>query len=285
MPANSPLRRAAKRWLVRTTSERVYAAIQALVMATDMRRGRLWEPELALLSWAVREGEVAIDIGANYGLYTYHLSRAVGSSGIVYAFEPIPFTHRSLRLVALMLRLHNVKIFAKAAAERDGPCVFTVPVQESGAIAAGLAHIRSGLVGDAAVPGCITTCEIAGETVALDGFLPPLRELSLIKCDIEGAELLAFKGCARTLETHLPTVLCEIDDGFLKRFGIRREELLSFFAVRGYRAFVWHDDGLRDLPDAAEPANGNVVFIHPTRLERMQPLLRETMRGAGPVSD
>lgn len=84
-----------------------------------------------------------LDIGANYGLYTYHLSRAVGPSGRVYAFEPVPFTSATLRLVSRILHLGNVELIPKGCGDRAAKVPFTLPIQASGAISAGLAHIAA----------------------------------------------------------------------------------------------------------------------------------------------
>jgi len=274
MAANSALRRAVKRLLVRAIPERLYSYVQALVMAADIRSGRLSEPELGVLPVAVLPGDIAIDIGANYGLYSYHLSRAVGTTGRVYAFEPIPFTYHSLRLVARILRMRNVEAFAKGCSDRTGPCVFRVPLQDSGAIAAGLAHIRPEPASDDMHSmGGRGTREIAADLVALDEFLPPLPDVSFVKCDIEGAELYAFKGFERTIATHSPTVVCEIEQRHLSRFGLRREQVFAFFAEHGYRSFVWQDGGLRDADSSGAVPEGNVIFVHPRRLARVASLV------------
>ena len=77
----------------------IYALALVAVKALDIRRGRWTEPELRLIPHVVRPGESAVDVGANYGLWSYHLARAVGRRGSVVAFEPVPQTFRALRRV------------------------------------------------------------------------------------------------------------------------------------------------------------------------------------------
>jgi len=43
----------------------------------------------------LREGMTVMDVGANWGLYSLLASRAVGPSGKVYAFEPVPEIQRT----------------------------------------------------------------------------------------------------------------------------------------------------------------------------------------------
>lgn len=78
MGANSVGRRITKKALYPNLNEQMYKYVQALAMAWDIRRRSWAEPELDLLPYAVCEGETVLDIGANYGIYSYYLSRQVG---------------------------------------------------------------------------------------------------------------------------------------------------------------------------------------------------------------
>jgi FkbM family methyltransferase len=242
-------------------------------MAMDIRAGRFREPELDLVGVAVHIGETALDLGANYGMYTYPLDRAVGSTGHVYAFEPLPFTSAVLRRVGRLLRFRRVDIVTKGCGERAGTLSFTVPVQDSGAISAGQAHFSSRQDDRPDKEVHVRWPaheEVTCEVVALDQFLPDLEHLSFVKCDIEGAELFAFRGGRRLIERHHPTVLVEINPWFLEGFGQTVDELVGFFAERGYRLYRY-DDTLRELIE--EPAErvveDNYVFVHPDREDRL----------------
>lgn len=270
MAANSLWRRVVKGMLYPVMNERAYCYLQGFAKAFDIRRGKWSEPELDLISVAVRPGDEVLDLGANYGLYTYHLSRAVAATGRVYAFEPLPFTNRSLTLVTRLLGLRNVTIVPKGCSDAAGTVAFTLPIQKSGAPSAGQAHI--GARNDDR-PGRETqvrwdrTTRIDCEVVALDDYLPKLRRLSLIKCDIEGAELLAFRGAARAIERHRPCVICEINPWFLDGFGIRLEDLVAFFDDRGYRLYRYTSEKrLARVATLADVVEDNYVFIHSERL-------------------
>ena len=279
MGANSAARRLVKKALYPVLNEHTYQYLQAASKAWDIRRGKWTEPEIDLVAPAVRPGETALDIGANYGLYCYHLSRALGGRGRVHAFEPVPFTFDTLRTVARLLRFRGVELHRKGCSDRAGRITFTVPVQASGAAAAGQAYIggrdddREGKEEQVRWAG---TRDVVCEVVALDEFLPDVENLSLVKCDIEGAELLAFRGAERMISRHLPTVICEINPWFLEGFGITLGELLSFFSDKGYRLYHYTNGGgagrLREVP-AGEVREDNYVFIHPARGDRFAALL------------
>ena len=286
MPANSPARRLLKRVLFPVMNERTYRLIQCAAKAWDIRTGVWAEPELQLIRFAVRAGETVLDIGANYGVYAYHLSRAVGSSGRVYAFEPIPFTYETCKLVGKFLGFRNVEIIQKGCSDRTGTVAFTLPIQDSGAISAGLAHLSGR---DDQRPGkeqysiYDRTRELVCDVVALDEFLPELPSLSFVKSDIEGADLLAMRGAARIIERHHPTIQCEINPWFLEGFGIPPHAFSEFFEARGYQMYHYEAAGQQGRLRAASIeqlgtlSTHNYFFIHPSRLERFASLLEQSL--------
>jgi FkbM family methyltransferase len=257
-------------------NERSYKYLQAISKALDIRRGSSAEPELDLIPLAVRPGDTVLDLGANYGYYTYPLSRAVGPSGRVYAFEPVPFTYSTLVLVTRFLGARNVTLVPKGCSDAAGTVEFNVPVQKSGAPSAGQAHIGSRNDDRAGAEQQVKwnrSAHVQCEVVALDDYLPRLTNLSLIKCDIEGAELLAFRGATRTIETHKPSIICEINPWFLTGFGLRLEDLIAFFAGRGYGLYHYTDAKKLVPVSLREIVEDNYVFLHPDRLAPFRPLI------------
>lgn len=273
MGANSLPRRMMKRLLAPVLGEGTYSVLQAVAMGWDIRSGNWSEPELELLPLGLRAGETAIDIGANYGLYAYHMSRAVGPTGKVYSFEPIPFTARTFRLVQRGLRFKNVELVNKGCGDKTGVITFDVPVLSNGQISAGQVHMgrnddRSGKERYADWKTRKVDCEV----VVIDDYLPNLNEVALIKCDIEGADLYAMRGAKRTLEKHRPTVIIEITPWFLEGFGLRVADVTRFFFDLGYALYRYESGKLH--PAATEDiVEDNWIFIHPSRRERFARIL------------
>ncbi|MBX3205819.1 MAG: FkbM family methyltransferase [Labilithrix sp.] len=279
MASNSLPRRVVKKLLAPVLNESMYSVMQALAMGFDIKRKTWWEPELELVDRVVRDGDTAIDIGANFGLWAYYLSRACGPSGKVYSFEPIPFTARTFRLIARGLGFdRNVELVAKGCGETSGKVVFTVPVMDTGAISAGLVHMRGrnddrpGREKHARFP---KTKDIECEVVTVDGHLPSVERLSLVKCDVEGADLYALRGARETLKKHKPVVIVEITPWFLEGFGLSVVDVVSFFEELGYHCFRY-DDGGRLVPTPAEAiVEDNWVFVHPQNDGRVRALFVE----------
>lgn len=279
MAADSIFRRILKRLLFPFLNEKNYRWVQSLAKAWDIRTGNWSEPELELIPCAVEAGETVLDIGANYGLYAYHLSKAVGPSGRVYAFEPVPFTFASLQLVCAFLRLKNVHGIPKGCSDQDVRIPFTLPIQSVGPLSAGLAHIgtrNNDREGKKVHFQYDKTQQISCEVIALDHLLTEESSLSFIKCDIEGAELLAFRGAEGLIRRFHPTVLCEINPWFLDGYGIALSDLIGFFSSKGYQLFRYETQGPRKflkVVGQGEVTEDNYLFVHPDRRDRFLPLL------------
>lgn len=279
MGADSLLRRMVKHTLFPFINAGGYKYVQAFSKAWDIYNRSWYEPEIDLIPYAVQPGETALDIGANFGFYCYHLSQAVGPEGRVYAFEPVPFTFETLCLVSKLLRIRSVEFIAKGCSNENGEMMFRVPVQSSGALSAGQAHIslrNNDRAGREKLMPWTEMEEVRAEVVRLDDALSSLDRLSLIKSDIEGAEWFAFQGAEKLIDQHLPSVICEINPWFLEGFGIALEDLLGFFFNKDYQLYFYsNDEGKQHLrPIGPEDiVSDDYVFIHPGRLDRFAPFL------------
>ena len=264
MTSSSPGRHRTKSLLRPLMGGRAYALLHAAAKAWDIRTGRWSEPELDLVARLVRPGETAVDVGANFGLWSCHLSRAVGAAGRVVAVEPIPPTVASLRRVVRLLRLRNVEILDRGLSDAPGRVTFVLPLQASGAINAGLAHV-GGRAG-ASVAG-VDHLEVECEVVRLDD-VGVAGDVAFLKCDIEGAELSALRGGEELLRRHAPTLLLEVDPGFLEGYGLAPEDVFVFLAGLGYGPPHRFEEGHLRPAEGAE-ATGNLLFVHPRRADRV----------------
>jgi FkbM family methyltransferase len=275
MAANSPARRFVKRILAPVLGERSYAVLQAIAMGWDIRSGGWSEPELELVPLAVKPADTVIDIGANFGLWAYHLARAAGPHGRVYCFEPIPFTARTFRYISKALSFSHVDLVEKGVGETTTRMTFKVPVADLGNISAGLVHMgqrNDARAGKELWAQFDKTKEVECDVIAIDDYLPNLTNVSFLKCDIEGADLFAMRGAKKTLESHHPTVIIEINPWFLEGFGVKTEDLVEFFAKLGYRFYVY-DAGRLTPAEVKDVTPRNWVFVHPSRRERLASIL------------
>ncbi len=191
------------------------------------------DPNVArfLRRW-VRPGFVAFDIGANIGTYTVPLSRLVGPTGRVVAFEPNRPTFACLRHNVRQNRLANVVALRAAAGPHPGRAALVVTDANYGEV-----HLAPG-VPAADQPG-VTVTTVDTEVARLG-----LERVDFIKLDVEGFELAALRGARDTLaRTSDLVVQTEIVAAHAARYGFGLEELVAFFAELGYRPFVCDAQG------------------------------------------
>ena len=71
-----------------------------------------WEPHIvSIFNQYIKDGMVAIDIGANIGAHTLILSKLVGESGKVLAFEPCKVNHDILVQNCIVNKSKNTDIY------------------------------------------------------------------------------------------------------------------------------------------------------------------------------
>ena len=232
-------------------------------------RALRYKPELGIVRHLLQPGDTAIDVGANGADWTRALSRAVGSNGLVFAFEADPFYARATELAIRILRLRNVRFHAHGLSEAEGVMHLLVR-NESGDRLVGVSRLVSG--GTAAV--------IPGRTVPvslrrLDDVLSEnfeVRQVRLLKVDVEGHELSVLRGSEEVLKRARPMVVCEVRHADLH--GVTKDGLFHWLETRGFVAFgiLLRPLAIRRFGAAAERPDGSaedVLFVPVERVDTL----------------
>jgi FkbM family methyltransferase len=184
------------------------------------------EPEAEILSRLVSSGDWVIDVGANVGQYTLLLSRLVGSSGRVLAFEPMTTTAATLASVcARYAAWQNISVLNLAATDHVDTLFFQLPIDN-----AGLRNYERAQVSKSGVTPVLG--------IPIDA-LQLTERVTLAKIDAEGHEAEILNGMRNTIERDLPALIVEDN-------GISFPEFLSQL---GYK------------PQKIRPDSPNLVFI------------------------
>lgn len=189
----------------------------------------------------LKEGDVCIDIGANIGCYSLIASKLVGSQGHVFAFEPVRHIYERLRYHIECNNMDNVSSEKKAISDRPGKLTLYVSGNNNWGMSSIFHHDEES--------GEVETVD----SITIDDYVKQNRieKITLIKIDIEGAELLALLGMKNTLVEYQPLLMMEISDAVLKGNSspIRiKDEILRFLQNLGYM-------------QKAIDAQGNIVSI------------------------
>lgn len=187
-----------------------------------------WErDDTEYLKKMVKTGDTVIDVGANYGFHTILFSKLTGPKGKVYAFEPLKSMYGQLEEnLTLNKSQDNTVLSQYALGNKRGKFKIYVP-ERMGRGAASLS--KRGKTAEQEV------CDV----ITLDSYVnnKKIKKISFIKCDIEGAELLAFQGAKNVLKNHRPALMVEVTRGSSESFGYTPEILLKFLSEYNYRFY------------------------------------------------
>jgi FkbM family methyltransferase len=200
-----------------------------------------FEREIALLEDFLDSDKIAIDVGANVGVFTALMAR---HSRKVLAFEPHPSCAAHLR----SLRLRNCEVIETALSDQDGTAVMRVPLARRSDLPA-LSTLADG--NDFRTqPGIGGVREVTVATTRLDAALPshlaPSDKVDFIKIDVEGHELPVLRGATETIARHRPVLLVEMET----RHGVELDDVFGLLARSGYAARALIEEDLEPVDPA-----------------------------------
>jgi FkbM family methyltransferase len=223
------LRRATRSAAARTGNADRWSEVEA-AFDPGLRRHRLDEvASAAVLAAVLRPDSNVIDVGANVGDVLERIVR-LAPHGRHLAYEPIP------ELAAdLVRRFPGVDVRQAALSDEAGRSSFSHVTAEPA---------FSGLVQRQDLPpdiGEIRRIEVRLER--LDDVLPDGVAPTLIKIDVEGAEVKVLRGARETLARHRPYVIFEHGSGGADLYDTGSEELWQILDEAGLRVFSVAGDG------------------------------------------
>ena len=194
------------------------------------------EKELLLLRWLVRPGDRCVDIGAAGGAHLLVMAAQAGPTGRVLGVEPRPRSFAVLRRIVQLAGLgRQVTLAPVALGDRSDDLDLRVPVVPT------RAHLR-GSTSDADTAAAfagLPARRISVPTRRLDDLVTAtgLERVDVVKCDVEGAELLVLAGATRVLSELRPIVVIEADDLHQRRFDATAQDVVDTITVHGYRPY------------------------------------------------
>jgi FkbM family methyltransferase len=224
------------------------------------RRTPWVEDEIVGLPAVVKRGDVCLDVGAEYGLYTQALAGLVGPHGRVVGVEPLPGAFRILSTLAAARRLRNVTLRRVALGEHGTRGVLSLPYR-NGLPVHGRAYLTSGARDAGPNVEFASARDVEVEVSSLDDLCARegLERVDFVKADVEGAELPVLRGASATLKAHHPTLLLEVEDRHTRKYGYSAADLVTWLADLGYRPYRWSGTGWTPVP-GVDPRHRNYLF-------------------------
>jgi len=230
-------------------------------VAFDIWSGLRFErPELEFILKMLEPGMTFFDIGANVGVFSVAAGKTMEAlQGAIYAFEPCPATFAVLEKNLQENELAGVHAHGLAVSERSGEASLYV----NAAMKDGLNSLEDPSHGDAEVVG-----RVAVRVTTLDEFIVEhdIPGVDVMKVDVEGAELLVFRGARGLLAREdAPLILYEGYSWCTAGFHYHPVEIMWLLEAMGYEIFVLDSSSGRvRLREPGESYDQMVVAVKPS---------------------
>lgn len=194
---------------------------------------------------------IFFDIGANIGWYSIYFEKLFKKLQI-HAFEPVKSTYEQfLKNISLnqsgLIHAKNIGL-----ADQNGTVDF---------------YVSPSLLAASSLADTFKTddkIKVKGEIRRLDDYCHENDILpDFIKCDVEGAELLVFKGAEKTLSEARPLVMTELLRKWTKCFNYHPNDVIELFKEQNYSCYVIADSKLRPCEAVTDDTiETNFFFLH-----------------------
>ncbi len=187
-----------------------------------------------ITSKLIGEGDVCLDVGANFGWYTTLMSMRSEKGGAVHSFEPVPKSFAELeRNRELLPFAEKVHINNMALGDHEG----TVLINLFDDLPSGHASL--------ATRGESRISSFECRMITLDSYLKErnVGNVAFVKVDIEGAEMMFLRGASLLFEQELPPVfLMEMALGQTKDFSYVPDDLIKYIGEHAEYSFFKVDE-------------------------------------------
>ena len=205
----------------------IYTTADNYIEHTILSTGT-YEDEIGkLINISLKPGFVALDIGANIGLQSIRMSKCVGDSGFVYAFEPLNYLQTKFKRNISLNNCANITLMPIALSDREEKLNLKIHENEWNQGTFSLAHTGQGN----------SHQEVSVKTGDQLSEIQNLSRIDLIKIDVEGFEYHVLKGLSATIHKHQPRIIFEYDENYWTRTGQSIVDCYNFLKALNYNLY------------------------------------------------
>lgn len=194
----------------------------------------------------IPKGEgVILDVGANIGIMTAHLSSNFPNNSIL-AIEPMPDNLDVLNQLHTQLKWSNVTVFPVAVGRAEGTVTMILPNNGKTKMQ-GLSHVKCDEITEwnegEEVQVAMTTLDQIANGQRVQG----------IKMDVENYEYEALLGAKAILTDHKPVLYLELWE------NENRQKCFQFLSSLGYSTYIVENNALKSF-DPLTHGHQNFIF-------------------------
>jgi FkbM family methyltransferase len=232
--------------------------IDAAIFYSDSR-----EPATSkALAILCKPGDIVFDIGANVGSHSLPIAKTVGSTGKVYAFEPVPWALNKLHKNISLNAFNNIIVEPIALSDApDDNAEFSL--RASFKTTSQLPVNSDGNLNDNWWNAC-EKVKVKVETI--DNFVLEnnIEKVDLIKLDVDGFEAKVINGATKVLNKYEPVIIMELAPSWIAAKGDDVNAVINSLTSIGYcfydeATFEKFSNILAKLADLKPGAGINVI--------------------------
>lgn len=190
-----------------------------------------FEPEMKHINTFTKSNDIALDIGANIGIYTRYLSKNFKK---VESFEPIEKAYEYIEA----LHLPNLTLHKLALSNKAGRNTINVPIK-GGTFRFGNSSIENFIYDKYE-----NIHKLSINSELLDSY--NYKKIDFIKIDVEGHELNVLKGGEKTIRKLKPTLLIEIEQRHLPA-NLSIYDVFHYINEMGYEGFFIDNNHIKKI--------------------------------------
>ena len=184
----------------------------------------------------IKLGDNVVDVGAAIGYFTLIFARLVGINGMVFSFEPKTDRYEILLKNIKVNNYSNIKTEKKAIMENNKKITF---FSRNDGIA-GLRYKDDVESIQQDLDGSKHKIPVEVITVELDDYLKKIdiiEDISFIKIDVDGPELLVLQGSKSLLKNKNLKILMEWDRALSKESGCNPSDMIDILIENEFKMF------------------------------------------------
>ena len=194
------------------------------IVINCIKAGLIFEPEVVETAKRfIKKGTTVLDVGSNFGQMAMAFARLTGENGAVFAFEAQKKVFDLLEKNLAANSVTNVRPVFNAVYFESGK-TFYFPEPD---------FVRFDSYGSYNLPLDLKTGQ---EVVSLKiDDLEIEKPVSFMKVDVQGCDLFAMQGAAKTIEKHRMPILFEFEQQFQDEYHTDFQDYVEFVDSIGYK--------------------------------------------------
>lgn len=225
-----------------------------LVMLPSIAEKEVWEPEeIAFMKRYLRSDMNCINVGANIGYHSKHMSRIIGRAGKVYCYEPNPKVFRYLQFNMLQEELRNWSLVNQAIGANSGSAKLYLNDLNNGDSRLIDPRLINEIVPNENLGfyGKIATKRVQIKSLD-DIFLKSKLRIDFILSDAQGWDCHVILGGLGLIQRDRPTILFEYVPNWVNTIDVDPNEVFEYLRGLDYEFFTLGFAGLSPLSAGSE---------------------------------